>query len=396
MIEDSKSPHRGWERKLELRMGKVACYGLFDCDCACAAPPDYSALAGASEESAKIMAELGREQLAEARRQYELNRAVAEPVVQAQLGLMEQARQQGDQYYQHWQETAQPLERSLADEAAAAGSEARQQAAVDSAVADARAAYTNALNQAIRQGLRYGVSAPVQTGAMAVTQAQNQASAATAAREREKALGYAKKLDVAGLMRGMTGASQGAYGVALNSGNSAVQNQMAPGQDIQAGLARGAATIGSGRQLLQGGLGQILGAQTDIARINAQMAMSGNDAFGSLLGGFGALGQGLAYMKAAGLFGGSSKEYKTSKRNVGEVLDRVRNLKVEDWKYKKGVADEGRHVGPYAEDVRREFGDKAAPGGRVIDLISMQGITLKAIQELADKVDRLSKSKKRG
>lgn len=380
-------------RRIERRLGKTATYGLFDCDCACAAPPDYSGLANASEESAQIMADLGREQLAEARRQYDLNRETADRVAQSQLELMDQTKAQGDDYYSHWKANAQPLETALADEAAAAGTEAKQQEAVDRAVADAQGGYTRALNQALRQGRRYGLNPAATTGAMAVMQAQNTAGAATAAREKEKALGYAKKLDVAGLLRGMTGASQGAYSVANQSGNSAVANQMAPGQALQSGMAAGASTVGSGRQLLQSGLGTILGSQTDIARINAQMAMSGDDGFGSLLGGLGALGQGLGAM---GVSFSSSKKLKTAKRKTDAVLRGVRNLDIEDWKYKKGVADEGRHTGPYAEDVRREFGDLAAPGGKVLDMISMQGIMLKAIQELADEVDQLGGKKKRG
>lgn len=379
-------------RRIERRLGKTATYGLFDCDCACAAPPDYSGLANASEESAQIMADLGREQLAEARRQYDLNRETADRVAQSQLELMDQTKAQGDDYYSHWKANAQPLETALADEAAVAGTEAKQQEAVDRAVADAQGGYTRALNQALRQGRRYGVNPAATTGALAVMQAQNTAGAATAAREKEKALGYAKKLDVAGLLRGMTGASQGAYSVANQSGNSAVANQMAPGQALQSGMAAGASTVGSGRQLLQSGLGTILSSQTAISEANARMAMGGDDGFGAMLGGLGSLGQGLAAMGV----GFSSKKVKTAKRKTGAVLRGVRNLDIEDWKYKKGVADEGRHTGPYAEDVRREFGDQAAPGGKVLDMISMQGIMLKAIQELADKVDQAGGKKRRG
>lgn len=359
--------------------------GLFDCDCACAAPPDYSGLANASEESARIMAKLGREQLAEARRQYDLNREIADRVVQAQLGIMDQTRQQGEDYYQHWRDTAVPLEQSLSREATEAGSEAKQQEAVDRAVADANEGYTRALNQAMRQGRRYGLNAPAQTGVLAVAQAQNTAAAANAAREREKALGYAKRLDVAGLMRGMTGASTGAYGVATGAGNAAVQNQMAPGQALQQGMAAGASMIGSGRSMLQGGLSNILDSQTKISVIDERMARSGNDGFGAMLGGLGSLGMGLGSMGVTF----SSEKLKTDKRKAMPVLDGVRNLEIGDWKYKKGVADEGRHIGPYAEDVRREFGDAAAPNGKVLDMISMQGIALKAIQELSDKVEKL-------
>lgn len=65
------------------------------------AAPDYTPMAQASKESAEIMAKLGREQLTESKRQYDTNMAVAQPVVEAQLGLMQQTRAQGDDYYNY-------------------------------------------------------------------------------------------------------------------------------------------------------------------------------------------------------------------------------------------------------------------------------------------------------
>jgi len=121
---------------------------------------------------------------------------------------------------------------------------------------------------------------PAMTGTMAVQQAQGTAAAAGAAREREKTLGYAKKMDVAGLYRGLPGASQGAYGVALNAGNSANQNQQSPGNALIAGMGTaGNMTIAGQGQRLQG-LGNVLNAQTNYA-LNAG---SQNNGFGALLG----------------------------------------------------------------------------------------------------------------
>ena len=73
----------------------------------------------------------------------------------------------------------------------------------------------------------------------------------------------------------------------------------------------------------------------------------------------------------------------------------MRRLSVESWKYKKGIADEGDHIGPYAEDVQREFGDRVAPGGKVIDMISMIGVNLAALQALDSKVAGLEKAQRR-
>lgn len=90
----------------------------------------------------------------------------------------------------------------------------------------------------------------------------------------------------------------------------------------------------------------------------------------------------------------SSKTVKTDKRKVDDeaVLEKVKRVPVGRWRYKKGAGDEGEHIGAYAEDVQREFGDTVAPGGRVIDVISMHGIALAGIRALAKKVDRIEKT----
>jgi hypothetical protein len=63
----------------------------------------------------------------------------------------------------------------------------------------------------------------------------------------------------------------------------------------------------------------------------------------------------------------------------------LRRLDVEEWRYKDGISDGKRHVGPYAEDFKREFdGD-----GKTIGFQDAIGVTMKAVQDLADKVDRL-------
>lgn len=75
--------------------------------------PDYEPLAKASKEAAEIGSKLGYAQLDQAQQQYENNMAVAKPVVDAQLGLMKQQQQQGDDYYQTQKTFGRPLENSL-------------------------------------------------------------------------------------------------------------------------------------------------------------------------------------------------------------------------------------------------------------------------------------------
>lgn len=213
-------------------------------NCACyigssAPAPDYTPMATASKESAQLGKELGEAQLAESKRQYDKNMAVAEPVVAAQLGLMKQTEAQGTDYYDYMKQYSRPLEQNIYAEAtdpAAAGADAAERAKIadlnqelvnragesntqvynrnkdqiesdaSRAVADARTGYTNALNVAARQGLRYGFNPNSLAGVastMSGQQAAQQAAAANATREASIGTMYG---------RGVTAAQQGLAG----------------------------------------------------------------------------------------------------------------------------------------------------------------------------------------
>ena len=249
---------------------------------------------------------------------------------------------------------------------------------------NSRAALTGtALNsQALTDSSNIGLAGLRDSTAMKQQGDATQLAGLTAARDMNTAddtKSWAKKLDVAGLYRGAPGASQGAYSLATSAGNSAVGNTMAPGQALQSGMTAGANTIGAGRTMLGNGLSTIAGLQS--SNYNTQLSQPSDLA---------ALGQlaGAAY----GIYK-SSKKLKTDKKHVDgkKVTEGLQRIPVDAWKYKKGVADGGKHVGPYAEDVQREFGDKAAPGGKKIDLISMNGIALAVGKNNANRLDRIER-----
>lgn len=251
------------------------------------AAPDTTAMANATKESAEVMAALGREQLAESQRQYDINRETAKPVVDAQLALMNQSKAQGDDYFNYMKETGRPIEKQMAAEATTAGSEQAQDEAAGRAIADVRKGRTSAINAAIRAGLRFGMSSnKIGTAVIGDAGAAGsaEAAAANAGRTQEKATGWAKKLDVAGLMRGLPGASQGAYSVALNSGNSAVDNTMKPGNALLAGNLGGASLIGQGQQMNLSGNQAILGANQSAYNTQVQSNSANSAGLGNLLG----------------------------------------------------------------------------------------------------------------
>lgn len=234
-------------------------------------PPDYTPVAQGSVESARIGAELGEKQLAEAQRQYDQNMQIARPVVDAQLRIMNQTAEQGADYAEY-AKTFRPLEQQLVGEASA-GTEAanaamreqiRQQGVADAlqlrdrtaqfeqgqaedialatggnqaiynkfkgdidadvgtAVADARMGQTQALNTAMRQALRYGVTVP--TSATALTN-QNAAQLAAAANTTRTGATKAMRDVIAGgvgLKQNTFATGQAALTDAMNRGTQAL------------------------------------------------------------------------------------------------------------------------------------------------------------------------------
>lgn len=77
------------------------------------------------------------------------------------------------------------------------------------------------------------------------------------------------------------------------------------------------------------------------------------------------------------------------KFDKGRALRGVRNTPVSSWMYK---GKNRKRVGPMAQDVQHNFGDEVAPDGEKIDLVSMNGITMAAVQKLAEDQERLANS----
>jgi hypothetical protein len=72
----------------------------------------------------------------------------------------------------------------------------------------------------------------------------------------------------------------------------------------------------------------------------------------------------------------------------GEALNAVRSMPIERWTYKSGISDEGRHVGPYAEDFSRQTG---TGNGKAINVQDAIGVALGAIKDLDARIEALSR-----
>lgn len=148
-----------------------------------------------------------------------------------------------------------------------------------------------------------------------------------------------------------------------------------------------------------GGYGAQIGAANSAMQANLGLGGLMNSAYGNEAQMYGSQMAGLGQLMgtAAGFYGkpqgsgavASSRDFKESKAPVdtGAAVEAFKRLDVDSWKYRDGIADGGRHVGPYAEDVQRELGDEVAPGGKQIDVISMSGAQTAAIKGLAERLD---------
>jgi hypothetical protein len=74
----------------------------------------------------------------------------------------------------------------------------------------------------------------------------------------------------------------------------------------------------------------------------------------------------------------------------GAALDAIKNTKIYNWLYKTGEGDTQRHVGPMAQDVHAKMGEQAAPGGTALDLTTMNGMSMAAIQALQERMDGMA------
>ena len=122
----------------------------------------------------------------------------------------------------------------------------------------------------------------------------------------------------------------------------------------------------------------ILGANQLSQNAAIAQQQSQNDLWGGLLGLGGTLG-------AATIL--SSRQFKHDNRPVGPVLEKMRGLPVERWRYNAEVANpEQQHIGTYAEDFRKTFG---VGDGVTIDAGDAIGVCMAAIKELTNEVRSL-------
>ena len=188
----------------------------------------------------------------------------------------------------------------------------------------------------------------------------------TGARNQAQQMGYARKLDAAGLGRGLAGASAAAYGGASQAGSMAGQNAQSAGQNYMGNMAIGSGTIAQGQQMQLSGLSNILNNQTS-SYINTS---------GSFLGDVG------------GALGGAAAAYtafsdRRLKENIEEVaVDQRTALPLYEFNYVKEFSDPNvRYRGVMADDVELVYPEAVTEtefGYKVVNY-GMLGIEFKEV-----------------
>jgi hypothetical protein len=347
--------------------------------------PDTSGV----QEQARENAKLGRESFEWFKKEYadtEDERKAAtdrsNAISDASLAGMQYAMEQAKDAEAYNKGTFRPLEQRLVADAQAYDTTARRNQEAGAAVAEVNR-QVGAQRVATQQELaRSGVS-PESGRAQALTSMQDIGAAKLAAgadytaRKNVEQQGHARMADAANLGRNLATTQATQQQISASAGGMSSQT----GQQ-----ALGATTSGAG--LMQTGFNSGLAGSQSAGNLFGQAAQLGKESSSNLAGVGNLMGGAAALWQAF-----SSKEFKEDKKPVdGEkVLAKMKDLDVETWKYKDGIADEGEHIGPYAEDVQAQFGDTVAPDGKMIDLVEMSKTNGKAIQALTAQAERIGK-----
>jgi len=320
-------------------------------------------------------------------RQQATGKALA--VSDAQLASMKQNDTISNDYWNYQKDTFRPLEGKIISDAQSFDSPERESQNAAKAAADVQKAFDNSQGQMQRSLERRGIN-PSSGAAMALNNQMSMQKAAALAGASNKARtdtelqGYARKMDAANLGRNLASNQATSAGVAMNAGNSAVNNAGIPltqAQNATNMVGQGFNTAIQGNNSAGGIYGQM-----------AQVQNQDNGLWGALGGVAGQFAGSAAGSAAIASFLSDKK----AKRNIKPVsndaaLKAVKDTPVSSWRYKSGQGDGNSHVGPMAQNVLQTMGEQAAPGGKQIDLISMNGINMAAIAALDKKVGRLEK-----
>ena len=202
--------------------------------------PGMLASAEAARDIAALQKQTADETLSFYKQQYSDMKPLLEQVATTDMEIQKANAARADEYAAYERETFRPLEQRLVKDAEEYSTEGKREALATTAAADVNTAFTNARAQEGRALSRMGVN-PNSTRFAALNNQLSLGQAATAAGAMNKTrtdaeqLGFARRMDAAGLGRGLAGNASTAYGVSIGAGDAARTSAMAGGNFMGGG-----------------------------------------------------------------------------------------------------------------------------------------------------------------
>jgi hypothetical protein len=200
-----------------------------------------------------------------------------------------------DEYAAYERDTFRPLEKQIVADAQNYDTEAKRNQLAGRAVGDISQAFGVVRQQAGREAASRGLNPnsgrfAALNNQLSIQEALARAGASTQARNQAEDLGYARKLDAAGLGRNLAPNASTAYGVSLNASGQAGNTAMSGGQFMSNSYGQGSNMLGQATSAY-GTAGNIYGTEFN-ARMRGYEAQQ--QASGAFWGGLGSMAGGWA------------------------------------------------------------------------------------------------------
>ena len=229
--------------------------------------PDYSQMAAASEKAADLAYMMGGKQLTWAKEMWAEQKALLDSVLGTQTAIMEENHINAMKDRARYEDNYQGAEDDLVEEFQEYGTDERMALERGRAAAGVQQAFDAQRDNAQRSLEQYGID-PSQTRSLAmdrnarVAMAAAQAGASNQAQARTEALSRSLRSEAINIGKGYPSQVAQSYGLALQSGNSAIGN-------MNATVASGASTMGTAQSWQGQGL-QATNQQANIANMSYQ------------------------------------------------------------------------------------------------------------------------------
>lgn len=358
----------------------------------CGDSPDTSGMNRAAEANAAI----GKEALdfykgiyaTDIRPAQQRQQKMADTLMDDYLDTSNQQKTFAREQNQYYKDTFQPIEKQMARDAMEYDSDANVKKRSGIAAANVNQQFSNAIGQRSRMAGRYGLSSSTfanQAAGDSRAQALGAAGAQTGAAFDTMDKGIALRAGAANFGRNMPNTAS-TYFSGANASNGAA---FGTGQQAMNNIGQNASFMGQG-------FNTAISANNSAGGLYGQVAqIDGRDS--GLMGALGGVAGQFAGSKAGSTMIAGFLSDVNAKKDIKpvsdeEALQAVKQTPVSRWTYKGGMGDGGRHIGPMAQDVNKTMGEQAAPGGKQIDLVSLNGTNMAATAALARKVDRLEQA----